>query len=318
MTIWKGIAAVALSAILVVLAVYFRPEQAAPQLPVMGIVSTAAEDDRRENQAQILAQTAEQNGFEVLSMPVERTQEAQIEAIRALIVYQVDVIVFTPIVESGWDSVLREAQDASVPLIAVDKSVRQTENGLTIRYVGFDYTLLAEQAAHALLQQQPAKDGILELYGTLNASDAREIARGCREAFSRAGLDVTYSLCGDGMRSRGYEILEELDDHLDEIGYIFAHNDAMALGAIDYLREHGRVPGQDIYICAFGGGSELMRRFDASAVQVVGALDDAELAALTVSAAKQAVQSPQDTSAILASCRVLEGGADHEANEHPA
>lgn len=314
MTIWKGLAAVLLSAILVVLAMYFRPEQAVSQSPVMGIVSTAAEDDRRENQAQILAQTAEQNGFEVLSMPVERTQEAQIEAIRALIVYQVDVIVFTPIVESGWDSVLREAQDASVPLIAVDKSVRQTENGLTVRYVGFDYTLLAEQSAYALLQQQPERQGILELYGTLNASDAREIARGCREAFSRVGLDVSYSLCGDGMRSRGYEILEGLDNHLDEIGYIFAHNDAMALGAVDYLREHGRIPGRDIYICAFGGGAELMQQFDTGAVQVVGALDDAELAALTVSAAKQAVQSPQDTTAVFASCRVLEGGADREAN----
>lgn len=314
MTIWKGVAAVVLSVILVVLAVYSRHEQAVSQSPVMGIVSTAAEDDRRESQVQILQQKAEQSGFEVLSMPVERTQEAQIEAIRALIVYQVDVIVFTPIVESGWDSVLREAQDAAVPLIAVDKSVRQTANTPSIRYVGFDYTMLAEQAAHTLLQQQSAQRGILELYGTLNASDAREIARGCRDAFSREGLDVSYSLCGDGMRSRGYEILEELDDHLDEIGYIFAHNDAMALGAIDYLREHGRVPGRDIYICAFGGGTELMQQFDTGAVQVIGALGDAELANLTVSAAQQALQPPQGTAAVFASCRVLEGGAEYEAN----
>ena len=96
MTIWKAATAVMLSAILVMLAVYFHPEQAVSQSPVMGIVSTAAEDDRRESQVQILEQTAEQSGFEVLSMPVERTQEAQIEAIRALIVYQADVIVFTP------------------------------------------------------------------------------------------------------------------------------------------------------------------------------------------------------------------------------
>ena len=116
------------------------------------------------------------------------------------------------------------------------------------------------------------------------------------------------------MRSRGYEILEELDDHLDEIGYIFAHNDAMALGAIDYLREHGRVPGRDIYICAFGGGTELMQQFDTGAVQVIGALGDAELANLTVSAAQQALQPPQGTAAVFASCRVLEGGSAHEAN----
>lgn len=308
-TIWKGAAVIALAAVLAALTIHFWPQHPTPQVPVMGIVSTAAEDDRRENQTEILEQTAEQNGFEVLPMPVERTQEAQIEAIRALIVYQVDVIVFTPIVESGWDSVLQEAADAGVPLIAVDKSVRETDSGLSVRYVGFDYTTLAEQAARTLLQNHPTHRGILELYGTLNASDAREIARGCRDAFSRAGMDVSYSLCGDGMRSRGYEILEELEDHLDEIGYIFAHNDAMVLGALDYLRDHGRVPGQDVFVCAFGGGDELMQQFDAGSVQVIGALDDTELATMTVQAAKQAVQSPQDVQSAFASCRVLEGGA---------
>lgn len=290
-------------------------EQSTMQLPVLGIVSTSAEDDRQETQTDMLIEAAEQGGFEVLSMPVERTQEAQIEAIRALIVYQADAIVFTPIVESGWDSVLQEAADASVPLITVEKSVRQTDSSLAPRYVGFDYTALAEQAARTLLQKRPPQRGILELYGTLNASDAREIARGCRLAFSRSGLSVTYSVCGDGMRARGYEILSQLQDHLDEIGYIFAHNDAMALGAVDYLREHGLTPGRDVCVCAFGGGDELMALLDAGAVQVIGVLDDTELAERAVSVAKQAIQTPASGArTTFVSCRVLEGGAGHEAD----
>lgn len=87
---------------------------------VLGIVTTAAEDDRREAQSEALVHAAEEHGFKVLEMPVERTQEAQIEAVRALIVYQVDAIAFTPLVESGWDNVLREAKSASVPA-AVDR-----------------------------------------------------------------------------------------------------------------------------------------------------------------------------------------------------
>lgn len=312
----KSIAAITIICILSACLTLARPNavQPAAQQPVLGVVSTSAEDDRQEAQADMLIEAAEQGGFDVLSMPVERTQEAQIEAIRALIAYQADVIAFTPIVESGWDSVLQEAADAAIPLITVGKSLRRTDSGLAPRYVGFDYATLAEQAARTLLQERPPQRGILELYGTLNASDAREIARGCRLAFSRAGLSVTYSVCGDGMRARGYEILSQLQDHLDEIGYIFAHNDAMALGAVDYLREHGLTPGRDVCVCAFGGGDELMALFDAGAVQVVGRLDDAELAARAVSAAKQAIQTPAaGAQATFVSCRVLEGGAAREA-----
>ena len=70
-------------------------------MPVLGIVTTAAEDDRREAQSEALVHAAEEHGFKVLEMPVERTQEAQIEAVRALIVYQVDAIAFTPLVEAA-------------------------------------------------------------------------------------------------------------------------------------------------------------------------------------------------------------------------
>lgn len=91
----------------------------------------------------------------VLEMPVERTQEAQIEALRALIIYQVDAIVFTPLVESGWDNVLREAKSASVPLIAVDRSVRGVE-GVPLYHIGFDYAGLAERAAAVLSASERA------------------------------------------------------------------------------------------------------------------------------------------------------------------
>ncbi|MBS6417156.1 MAG: substrate-binding domain-containing protein, partial [Collinsella intestinalis] len=170
---------------------------------------------------------------------------------------------------------------------------------------------LAEQAAQALLRLHPPRRGVLELYGTLNASDAREIARGCREALTAADLRVTYSLCGDGMRSRGYEILESLSEHLDEIGCIFAHNDAMARGAVDYLHEHGRVPGRDILVCSFGGGADMRALLNDGMVQVVAALDDETLAALTVEAARGTVRAPAARFTYFAPAAVLEGGAGH-------
>lgn len=295
---WKGAALLLLCTVVLLrlLQGLAQPEKENAHVPVLGIVTTAAEDDRREAQSEALVHAAEEHGFKVLEMPVERTQEAQIEAVRALIVYQVDAIAFTPLVESGWDNVLREAKSASVPL----------------QHIGFDYASLAEQAADALLQQRMPRDGVLELYGTVNASDAREIARGCRASLEEHGLTVTYSLCGDGMRSRGCEILEEMEDHLDEIGYIFAQNDAMALGAVDYLHSHGRKPGKDVLICAFGGGAELRALQKKGEVAVIGALDDTQLAELTADAAQRIVKAPWKPYIALADTAVLteEGTAD--------
>ena len=104
-------------------------------MPVLGIVTTAAEDDRREAQSEALVHAAEEHGFKVLEMPVERTQEAQIEAVRALIVYQVDAIAFTPLVESGWDNVLREAKSASVPLLSIDRAIRGVDD-VPLQHIG--------------------------------------------------------------------------------------------------------------------------------------------------------------------------------------
>ena len=184
---------------------------------------------------------------------------------------------------------------------------------MPLQHIGFDYAALGEQAVNTLLRQRMPQDGVLELYGTVNASDARELARGCRQALEQHGLVVTYSLCGDGMRSRGYEILEEMEDHLDEIGYILAQNDAMALGAVDYLRSHGRKPGEDVLICAFGGGAELRALQQEGAVSVIGALDDTRLAELTADAAREIIQAPWRSYTALADSTVLTEGGQGDA-----
>ena len=161
---WKGAALLLLCTVVLLrlLQGLAQPEKENAHVPVLGIVTTAAEDDRREAQSEALVHAAEEHGFKVLEMPVERTQEAQIEAVRALIVYQVDAIAFTPLVESGWDNVLREAKSASVPLLSIDRAIRGVDD-VPLQHIGFDYASLAEQAADALLQQRMPRDGVLAL-----------------------------------------------------------------------------------------------------------------------------------------------------------
>ena len=77
---WKAAAVLALCTVLILrlTQVQAHPVGESPYMPVLGIVTTAAEDDRREAQSEALVHAAEEHGFKVLEMPVERTQEAQI------------------------------------------------------------------------------------------------------------------------------------------------------------------------------------------------------------------------------------------------
>ena len=113
-----------------------------------------------------------------------------------------------------------------------------------------------------------------ELYGTLNASNAQEIARGFREGFEDTRTTLKYSLCGDFLRSRGYEIMEIFEQEYTGITLVLCQNDAMALGAIDYLNAQGLQPGVDVKLCVFGGGDEVQACREKGQIDLVAQCDN--------------------------------------------
>ena len=244
-----------------------QAEQAQP--PVMGIVFTASEDDWKDEQYRLLEEQAQAHGFDRMVMRTERTQQAQIDAIRALIVYRVDVIVFSPIVQSGWENVLREAQSAQIPVITVDKTLQQREGQASVSSVSFPYRRAAQQAAAYVSGE--GRGIAAELYGTLNASSAQEISRG----------------------SRGREIMETYMQAYPELAAVIAQNDAMALGAIDYLKQCGRQPGDDIALYVFGGGAEVLDGLKNGEITLVVQFDNLALAHETAHTALQLLEDPE-------------------------
>lgn len=266
-----------------------QAEQVQP--PVMGIVFTASEDDWKDEQYRVLEEQAQAHGFDRMVMRTERTQQAQIDAIRALIVYRVDVIVFSPIVQSGWENVLREAQSAQIPVITVDKTLQQREGQAPVSSVSFPYRRAAQQAAAYVSGE--GRGIAAELYGTLNASSAQEISRGLREGLEDSGTELKYSLCGDYLRSRGREIMETYMQAYPELAAVIAQNDAMALGAIDYLKQCGRQPGDDIALYVFGGGAEVLDCLKNGEITLVVQFDNLALAHETAHTALQLLEDPE-------------------------
>ena len=105
---------------------------------IVGFSQIGAESEWRTCNTQSLQQAAEKAGIQMVYSNAEQKQENQIKAIRSFIVYQVDVIVFCPIVQDGWDNVLQEAKDANIPVIVVDRKIRTKDNSLYAGYIGTD------------------------------------------------------------------------------------------------------------------------------------------------------------------------------------
>ncbi|MDF2656079.1 MAG: sugar transporter substrate-binding protein [Bacillota bacterium] len=241
---------------------------------ILGLVVTVTEDSWKDELERSIEDAAARYDMAVMPLLAERNQNAQIDALRALIAYQADVIVFSPLVENGWDKVLSEANRAGIPIIAVDKAVRSGRGGITASYVGYDYYTAAGKAADAMLESIKGDKTIVELCGTTGAYPVREITRGFRETLEKDGrYRINYSVCGEYMRSKGKEIVKGLLRNNYKIDILISHNDAMTLGAIDAIEQEGKVPGEDIKIYAFGGDEEVVSLVKEGKIEYLAACD---------------------------------------------
>jgi simple sugar transport system substrate-binding protein len=216
---------------------------------IVGYAQLGAESEWRAANTISIKETAEQLGVELRFLDAQQKQENQIEAVRKLIIQRVDVIGISPIVETGWEDVFREAKAAGIPIILVDRRAAVPED-LYVSYLGSDFLEEGRRAARILADLVDGKAKIVELVGTIDSAPANDRFTGFREVLSRyPEMQIIDSQSGDFTRARGKEVMADfLQKYGRTITAVYAHNDDMALGAIQAMEEYGLKPGQDIKI----------------------------------------------------------------------
>lgn len=226
---------------------------------VLGFSQVGAESEWRTANTASIKAAAKEAGITLKFADAQQKQENQVKAIRSYIAQKVDVIAFSPVVESGWDTVLKEAKAAGIPVILTDRAVKVSDPSLYASFIGSDFVEEGRKAGRWLLERAAktpaAALNIVELQGTVGSAPALDRKKGFEEVIkANPRLQIIRSQSGEFTRAKGKEVMEAFLKARDKkIDVLYAHNDDMAIGAIQAIEEAGLKPGVDIVIVSIDG-----------------------------------------------------------------
>jgi simple sugar transport system substrate-binding protein len=216
---------------------------------VVGFSQIGAESAWRTAETKSVQDEAAKRGVQLKFSDGQQKQENQIKALRSFISQKVDVIFLAPKVETGWDPILREAKRANIPVILLDRGVKVADESLYATLLTSDFVEEGRMAGKWLVERLKGQGNVVELQGTLGSAPANDRKQGFAEAIAGSpGIKITRSQTADFTIAKGKEVMEAFLKADPNIQAVYAHNDDMALGAIQAIEEAGKKPGQDIIV----------------------------------------------------------------------
>ncbi|GAA4582991.1 ABC transporter substrate-binding protein [Planotetraspora phitsanulokensis] len=217
----------------------------------LGFSQVGSESGWREANTKSIKESAQTAGIDLKFSDAQQKQENQIATIRSYIQQKVDVIAFSPVVVTGWDAVLKEAQAAKIPVVLTDRAV-DSDPSLYVSFLGSDFVKEGEAIGDWTLNEYKDATGpvnIVQLEGTVGSAPAIDRKKGFESKIaSNPNLKVIASQSGDFTRADGKEVMTAILKANPKIDLLFAHNDDMGIGAIQAIEEAGKKPGVDIKI----------------------------------------------------------------------
>lgn len=229
--------------------------------PLIGFSQIETASSWRAAMVEDIEAEARRRGFELRVSDAQGRQEYQISGLRSFVAQGADLIVLTPTVESGWDEVLQEVKDAGIPVVLADRLVDVEDDSLYVTAVGSDFHEEGRLAAEWIAERTGGEARIIELRGSEGSTPALLRNAGFVEFLEdQPGMEIVASEPGYFNPSAAREALEELIENFGEdiFDAVYAHNDSMAMGAIEALRTAGMNPGRDILVVSIDGSRDAL------------------------------------------------------------
>ncbi|AYM92842.1 MULTISPECIES: galactofuranose ABC transporter, galactofuranose-binding protein YtfQ [Serratia] len=236
--------------------------QAAPL--VVGFSQIGSESGWRSAETKVAKQEAEKRGITLKIADAQQKQENQIKAVRSFIAQGVDAIFIAPVVATGWTPVLQEAKEAKIPVFLLDRMIEVNDPSLYTAAVASDSVHEGKVAGEWLVKAVAGKPcNVVELQGTVGSSVAINRKKGFADGIASAdNVKIIRSQSGDFTRSKGKEVMESFikaEQNGKNICAVYAHNDDMAIGAIQAIKEAGLKPGSQIKVVSIDGVPDIFK-----------------------------------------------------------
>ena len=240
-------------------------ESSSGDLIHVGFAQVGSESGWRLAQTQSMKGAfTEENGYQFDFVDCNNDQKTQIEALQKFVQDQVDYIILDPIVEDGYEDVLKEAQTANIPVIVVDRNISADES-LYACWLGSDFTNEGKSAGDWLVEdlQKKGRDSeeinILTILGSNGASATIGRTDGFEEvAKEHSNWKLLDKQSGNFTKDGGNAVMKAYLKQYDDIDVLVCQNDDEAFGAIEAIKEAGKTcgPNGDIIVISFDAGGE--------------------------------------------------------------
>jgi len=228
----------------------------------IGFSQVGSESDWRTAFSADMNAEAQKRGINLKFSDAQQKEENQLKAVRSFIAQGVDAIVIAPVVVTGWDQVLKEAQTAKIPVFIADRAV-QSDPSLFVARIAADFNLEGRLAGAWLAQASKGQCNVVELQGTVGSAPAIERKKGFESVIALfPDIKIVKSQSGDFTTTGGKEVMESFiksTDGLKGICAVWAHNDNMILGAIQAMKEAGLHPGKDVLLVSVDGVPDIFK-----------------------------------------------------------
>nr|WP_300309472.1 ABC transporter substrate-binding protein [Halomonas sp.] len=230
----------------------------------VGFAQMESNNPWRIAETQSFRDTAKQCNWKLTVTDAAGSAAKQVADVDSMIAQGMDAIFLPPREERALIPAVMKARAAGIPVFLVDRQVDPAVARAGEHYVAFlgsDFVEQGQTAAQWLVDNFEGDEArIIELEGTTGSSPANDRKKGFDDLIAEQdNMTIIASQSGDFSRDTGRQVMETLLQAHPNVNVVYAHNDEMAIGAIQALEVSGRTPGKDVLVVSIDGTRDAMR-----------------------------------------------------------
>lgn len=230
----------------------------------VGFAQMESNNPWRIAESKSFVDTAESCGWDLISTDAAGSAAKQVADVESMIAQGIDVLFLPPREEKPLIAAVKRAHAAGIPTFLVDRSVDPDAAVAGVDFVSFlgsDFIMQGQQVADWTIANFDGDKGVIvELEGTTGSSPANDRRTGFDDAITAdPRFEIVASQTGDFARDMGRQVMETLLQAHPDVNIVYAHNDEMAIGAIQALELAGRKPGVDVLVVSIDGTRDALQ-----------------------------------------------------------